>query len=235
MQISGEGKLGLLLGLVALGGAGAMSAFPSQQWIGLLAISISIIGFARLGCHHFNLNFRTSSILLSATIVLCVVLFIVINKPISIDRTQLLISSKPRLLGTNGNDKFGFDLFWKNLGPSDVSNTRWAWQYRHYSQPELPKQAIEWELYRVRKYVPTTSDLSDVIPPADERYTTIYDDLTISQWNDVHEGRLNVYLFAVFKYNVNGVVKATEFCLLVRQEAPATHVCHRNGLTYISR
>ena len=172
---------------------------------------------------------------MSTTMVLCAFLFIAINKPNSIDRTQLSLSSKPRLLGTNGKDKFGFDLFWKNLGPSGISNTRFAWQYRHYPQPELPKQAIEWELDQVRNHVPTTSDFSDVIPPADERYTTMYDDLTISQWNDVHEGRLNVYLFAVFKYNVNGVVKATEFCLLVRQEAPATHVCHRNGLTYISR
>jgi hypothetical protein len=52
--ISGEGKLGLALGLIALGGAGALGVWPTHQEIGWILIAIAIVGGAALTAHHFK-------------------------------------------------------------------------------------------------------------------------------------------------------------------------------------
>jgi hypothetical protein len=53
-QISTEGKLGLLLGLIGIAGAGAMNRWPEQPWIGTALLAISAIGFVALGFYNFR-------------------------------------------------------------------------------------------------------------------------------------------------------------------------------------
>jgi hypothetical protein len=54
MHISPEGKLGLLLGLIALAGAGAIMVAPDHTEIGWLLIAIAAIGGMALAWHHFS-------------------------------------------------------------------------------------------------------------------------------------------------------------------------------------
>jgi hypothetical protein len=51
MQISTEGKLGLVVGLVGLGGAGAVVIAPAIGWV---LIGIAAIGGVALAFHHFG-------------------------------------------------------------------------------------------------------------------------------------------------------------------------------------
>jgi predicted membrane channel-forming protein YqfA (hemolysin III family) len=53
MRISGEGKFGILVGLMAMAGTGALGVAPSYPWIGWCLISIAVIGFVVLVYHHF--------------------------------------------------------------------------------------------------------------------------------------------------------------------------------------
>jgi hypothetical protein len=53
MQISAEGKIGIALALVGLGGAGAIMIAPNQVWIGWTMIAIAAIGGGSLALHHF--------------------------------------------------------------------------------------------------------------------------------------------------------------------------------------
>lgn len=54
MHISTEGKIQIAIGLLALGGAGAMMAFPTQLWIGWALILFALVGGAALLGHHFR-------------------------------------------------------------------------------------------------------------------------------------------------------------------------------------
>ena len=66
MQISLEGKLGLLLGLVALAGAGAMMIAPEKLWIGWALIALAGAGGVGLGFHHFGLKFAAIFLVVGA-------------------------------------------------------------------------------------------------------------------------------------------------------------------------
>jgi len=62
MHISGEGRIGFLLGLIGIGGAGAVWVVPNHTEIGWVLIAIAVIGVIVLGWHHFR---ETRSPLLS--------------------------------------------------------------------------------------------------------------------------------------------------------------------------
>jgi hypothetical protein len=59
MQISGEGKLGILVGLIGLAGAGAIMLAPEQRWIGWTLIAIALTGGIGLGVYAFVEERRT--------------------------------------------------------------------------------------------------------------------------------------------------------------------------------
>jgi hypothetical protein len=56
MQISDEGKIGIALALLGLGGGGALFVLPHPyaDYVGWSQISISVVGLALLGLHHFR-------------------------------------------------------------------------------------------------------------------------------------------------------------------------------------
>jgi hypothetical protein len=54
MQISTEGKLAILLGLLALGGGGAVWVAPDHTEIGWLMIATAGVGTIALAAHHFS-------------------------------------------------------------------------------------------------------------------------------------------------------------------------------------
>jgi hypothetical protein len=54
MRVSGEGKFGILIGLVSIAGAGAIVLAPDRPWIGWGLIAISLIGSIVLIYHHFE-------------------------------------------------------------------------------------------------------------------------------------------------------------------------------------
>jgi len=54
MRISAEGKLGLLLGLLALAGGGAVWVAPDHTEIGWLMIAFAALGAFALAVHHFS-------------------------------------------------------------------------------------------------------------------------------------------------------------------------------------
>jgi hypothetical protein len=57
MPISFEGKLSLVLGLIALAGGGAIMVAPEKLWIGWTLIGIALAGGGVLGFHHFGRRF----------------------------------------------------------------------------------------------------------------------------------------------------------------------------------
>jgi hypothetical protein len=63
MHISAEGKIGIGLGLFALGGAGAIMVAPEQLWIGWGMIGTAAIGCAALLAHHFQKTIKETSVL----------------------------------------------------------------------------------------------------------------------------------------------------------------------------
>jgi hypothetical protein len=58
MQISDEGRIGIGLGLLALGGGGAIMVAPEQLWIGWGMIGVAAVGAAALLAHHFQKAIR---------------------------------------------------------------------------------------------------------------------------------------------------------------------------------
>lgn len=58
MALSTEGKLGILVGLLALGGGGAVWVAPNRTEIGWLMIVVAAIGFGALVLHHFSGTLR---------------------------------------------------------------------------------------------------------------------------------------------------------------------------------
>lgn len=60
IQISAEGKLGLLLALVGIGGGGALFVFPHPyaDYVGWSLIGISIVGLVLLGVYHVSSVFE---------------------------------------------------------------------------------------------------------------------------------------------------------------------------------
>jgi hypothetical protein len=54
MAISTEGKIGILLGLIGLAGAGAIMIAPTELWIGWTLIAIAGLGLAALAVYHFG-------------------------------------------------------------------------------------------------------------------------------------------------------------------------------------
>ena len=58
MQISDEGKIGIALGLVGLGGAGALVVLPHPyaDYFGWSLIFAAVIGLFALACHHFKVK-----------------------------------------------------------------------------------------------------------------------------------------------------------------------------------
>jgi hypothetical protein len=58
MQISAEGKIGIALALVGLGGAGAIMIALNQVWIGWTMIAVAAIGGGLLTLHHFRFERR---------------------------------------------------------------------------------------------------------------------------------------------------------------------------------
>src|SRR2546425_7343191 len=63
MPISLEGKIGISLALLALGGAGAVMVAPEQLWIGWGMIGIATVGGVALAMHHFERTIRGASVL----------------------------------------------------------------------------------------------------------------------------------------------------------------------------
>jgi hypothetical protein len=55
MRISGEGTAGLIVGLVALGGGGAIWVAPEQLWIGWSLLAIAALGGIALFVHHYSI------------------------------------------------------------------------------------------------------------------------------------------------------------------------------------
>jgi hypothetical protein len=54
MHISAEGKIGIALGLLGLGGAGAVWVVPEQLWIGWNLLALAASGGIALTVHHFH-------------------------------------------------------------------------------------------------------------------------------------------------------------------------------------
>jgi hypothetical protein len=57
MHISGAGKIGIALALLALGGGGAVMVAPEQLWIGWTLITLAVSGAVALTIHHFRPDF----------------------------------------------------------------------------------------------------------------------------------------------------------------------------------
>ncbi|WP_316227755.1 hypothetical protein [Bradyrhizobium sp. SZCCHNR3015] len=57
MSVSFEGKLGILLGLLSLAGAGAIMIAPEKLWIGWSLIVLAAAGAIALGFHHLGRRF----------------------------------------------------------------------------------------------------------------------------------------------------------------------------------
>ncbi len=58
MYISDEGKIGIGLGLLGLGGGGAIMVAPQQLWIGWMMFSLAASGGVALLIHHFCSGLR---------------------------------------------------------------------------------------------------------------------------------------------------------------------------------
>jgi hypothetical protein len=58
MQISDEGKIGIALGLLGLGGGGALFVLPHPyaDYVGWTLIAVSVFGLVLLGLHHFKVR-----------------------------------------------------------------------------------------------------------------------------------------------------------------------------------
>lgn len=69
MQITDEGRIGIVLGLIGLAGAGAIMVAPEQLWIGWGLIALALLGFLGLLYHHWlasGKNRRVAAVLLAS-------------------------------------------------------------------------------------------------------------------------------------------------------------------------
>jgi hypothetical protein len=56
MHISSEGKIGILLALIGLAGAGAIMVAPQATLIGWSLIAFAVLGLLALALHHFDIE-----------------------------------------------------------------------------------------------------------------------------------------------------------------------------------
>jgi asparagine N-glycosylation enzyme membrane subunit Stt3 len=56
VHITGEGKIGIILALIGIAGAGAIMIWPDQTFIGWLLIATAVIGGLGLAIKHIVIN-----------------------------------------------------------------------------------------------------------------------------------------------------------------------------------
>jgi hypothetical protein len=98
--ISTEGKLGLILGLLALGGTGAIMIWPDHTELGWAMIAIAVAGGAALACYHLGESNRyiqkamaISLMVLGAVLFFTGAIWLGVGSQINIEARQVKIAN----------------------------------------------------------------------------------------------------------------------------------------------
>jgi hypothetical protein len=161
--------------------------------------------------------------------------WVIFNWPTQVqyDQTRLVFTAVSRPPMPDIHQFLGFNIGFNNSGPLEITNFRSQFHFKSVSE-ELSNKEIDDELSDVTRRVPERELFSNSIPVGgpgdfgtmqDERYTP-------DDWQQVLKGKLMIYMFAVFKYDVGEKHKISDICLVYNKDFPSVHNCYRNNRTY---
>jgi hypothetical protein len=172
-----------------------------------------------------------------AAIILVGGAYALINWPTQLQyaETKLVFSFMARPPIPEVKQFLGFDVIWIDSGPLDVSNVRYHYKFRMSRQELLTNKEIGDDLDDVKNQVPQrdlfANELSPRSPPS---YVTMQDEqYNMADWTSVRDGKSRIYMFAVFKYDVEDKAKVVYICLMYDKDFPAVHECFKHAITEI--
>lgn len=163
---------------------------------------------------------------------------VVFNWPsqVQYDRTRLVFTAMPRPPLPDQHQFLGFNIAWNNPGPLEITNYRES--YRFISVNEyLSNREIDGEFDDVTSRVPQRDLFSNSVPVGGPGiFITMQDQrFTPEDWRAMLDGKTLIYMFAVFKYDVDDKSKIADICLLYNKDFPSVHNCYRNNKTYYGK
>jgi len=154
-----------------------------------------------------------------------------------LDQTSLLVIPIPRPPVLDRNQSFGVDVHWGNSGPLTIRGVR---RQHHFEYPkqimstaDIDKQYPPLSAALAQQDIPLLDELR---PGAPGEWRTLTDErFTATDWKNVMNGSLFVYMFATFRYLVDDTSKDTEVCMIITTDYPQVHKCEQHNQTIISK
>jgi hypothetical protein len=181
--------------------------------------------------------FLGTSIIIS-TIIAVGGAWVIFNWPTQLqyDQTRLVFTTIPLPPLPDIHQSLGYHVFFNNSGPLETSNYRLQYKFKSTKEPLTIKETDD-EFDDVSHHMPDKDLFSNSLPVGGGgSYITLSDDkYTLDDWREVLGGRLLIYMFVTFKYEVGGKKKDSDICLFFNKNCPAVHNCYRNNKTYYDK
>jgi hypothetical protein len=174
--------------------------------------------------------------LLTSTLVVAGVLYYIHNWPSLLDynSTRLNFSLDARPI-TVDNKYLGYDVRWRDTGPLNIRNVRYFHHFKSSSEA-LTHEEIDSQLDDVERKVPPRGiNVEELSPQSAADWITMDDHrFSANDWDDVKHGKIMIYFFSVFKYDVEERAKTVKICFIFGSDfPPAVHTClHNNETSY---
>jgi hypothetical protein len=186
---------------------------------------------------------NNTAIILGASIIIATIIavggvWVIFNWPTQLqyDQTRLVFTAVPLPPVPDIHQSLGYHVLFNNSGPLEISNYRLQYRFKSTKEPLTNKEADD-EFDDVSHRMPDKDLFSNSLPAGGGgSYITLSDGkYTPDDWREVLGGRLLIYMFVTFKYEVGGKTKYSDICLFFNNNYPAVHNCYRNNKTYYDK
>jgi hypothetical protein len=151
------------------------------------------------------------------------------------DRTILTLLQIARPPIPEKNQFLGFNVIWLTTGPLSIRGVMHLYNFDSFSHILSPAEE-DTQFVELDKRMPQEEPLLGELPPNKVAYATFQDErFTPADWQAVLDGKIVIYMFAEFRYLVEGTTKTTELCLFIDKYYPAIHNCLGHNQTFVSR
>jgi hypothetical protein len=152
------------------------------------------------------------------------------------DQTRLVFNSLPGPPLPDIHQLLGFNIFFNNSGPLEITDYRLQFKFKSVKE-ELTNKEIDDEFSDISRRLPEKDLFSNSLPVGGSgSYITMQDEkYTPDDWQDVLSGKMMIYMFSTFKYDVGDKTKNSDICLVYNKDYPAVHNCYRNNKTYYDK